>query len=44
VGAAGTPAIAAPDVTSTGGLEGYRPIATLAPRSGYVIRLGAQAQ
>jgi glycosidase len=43
IGDAGPPEITAPVITSTGGLNEYRPIATLAPRSGYVIRLGGGA-
>jgi glycosidase len=40
VGDAGAPAIVAPSITTAGGLAGYRPLDTLAPRSGYVIDLG----
>ncbi len=33
--------VAAPEVTTGGGLDGYVPVGTLAPRSGYVIALEA---
>jgi glycosidase len=40
VGDASTVAVSAPAVTPTGGFDGFRPIGTLQPRSGYVISLG----
>jgi glycosidase len=41
IGDSSTPSVAAPQLNATGGFDAYKPLGTLAPRSGYVISLTA---
>ncbi|MEO8273613.1 MAG: alpha-amylase family glycosyl hydrolase, partial [Chloroflexota bacterium] len=42
VGDPSTPSFVGPEINATGGFDAYRPLGTLAPRSGYIISLKAK--